>query len=113
MNKEETNIRKELFQKLKEENAFWSYNMEGVEEINDRMLIVKTLVHLDLDEIDKLFKIFSFEKVKKVWREELAISGEYYHTLNRFLAWWYFKIKEPDRYLKWVETRHINSLAEV
>ena len=84
MNSKEINIRKELFQKLKEENAFWSYNMECVEDINDRMLIVKTLVHLDLNEIDKLFEIFSFEKVKKVWREELAISGEYYHTLNRF-----------------------------
>ncbi len=111
MKAKEANIRKELFQKLLEEKAFWSYDMDNVEKINDRMLIVKTLVHLDLQEIDKLFEVFSFELIKKIWREELAISGEYYHTLNRFLAWWYFKIKEPDKYLKSVETRHLNSFG--
>lgn len=102
-------IKSTLFQKLKEENAFWSYAMDGVEMVNDSTLIVKTLIHLDLPEIDMLFEIYPYEKVKKVWREELAIAGEYYHTLNRFLAWWYFKIKEPDKYLKLVETRHLNS----
>ena len=111
MRANEAIIKSELFEKLKEENAFWSYNMDGVERINDRMLIVKTLVHLDLSEIVKLFQIFPFEKIKKVWREELAISGEYYHTLNRFLAWWYFNIKNPDQYLKTVETKHINSFV--
>lgn len=57
-----TNIRKELFQKLKQENAFWSYNLKDVKDVNDRMLIVKTLVHLDLPEIDKLFEIFRLMK---------------------------------------------------
>ncbi len=107
----DSNIKLELFKKLKEENAFWSYNIGGTDPVNDRTLIVKTLVHLDLPEIDMLFQIFPFSKIKKVWREELAISGEYYHTLNRFLAWWYFDIKNPDSYLKSVITRHINSFA--
>lgn len=101
----------ELYQKLINEKAFWSYDMDVVDKIDDRMLIVKTLVHLDLKEIDQLFEIFPYEKIKKVWREDLAISGEYYHTLNRFLAWWYFKIKNPNQYLKWIETRYINSLG--
>lgn len=100
-----------MHEKLKEENAFWSYNIDSVEQINDRMLIVKTLVHLDLPEIDRLFKIFPFRKIKKVWREKLAISGAYYHTLNRFLAWWYLRIKNSDSYLKSVETRHLNSFG--
>lgn len=85
--------------------------MNNVEQIDDRTLIVKTLIHLDLPEIDMLFKVFRFETIKRVWREELAISGEYYHTLNRFLAWWYFDIKNPDKYLKTVKTKHINSFA--
>ncbi len=111
MKENKTNIKSELVEKLKDENVFWSYNVDSVEQIDDRMLILKTLVHLDLPEIDQLFQIFRFEKIKKVWREELAISGEYYRTLNRFLAWWYFKIKNPDSYLKSMETRHINSFV--
>ncbi|MDO5523899.1 MAG: hypothetical protein Q4G48_07645 [Bacteroidia bacterium] len=106
-----SNIKSELLKKLKAENAFWSYNTANTNRINDRMLIVKTLVHLDLPEIDMLFKIFPFNEIKKVWREELAISGEYYHNLNRFLAWWYFDIKNPDSYLKSVVTKHINSFV--
>lgn len=109
MNK--ANIKSGLYKKLKEENAFWSYDVSHIEQIDDRTLIAKTLVHLDLSEINQLFEVFHFETIKKVWREELAISGEYYHSLNRFFAWWYFNIKDPDRYLKWIETRHINSLA--
>lgn len=106
-----SSIKSELLKKLKDENAFWSYDVDSVKQIDDRTLILKTLVHLDLPDIDQLFLIFRFEKIKKVWREELAISGEYYHTLNRFLAWWYFKIKNPDSYLKSVQTRHLNSFA--
>ena len=30
--------------------------------------------------------------------------------INRFFAWYYFKVKNPDAYLKSMETRHMNKL---
>ena len=32
-------------------------------------------------------------------------------TLNRFLAWYYFRCKRPDTYLKSMATRRLNRLA--
>ena len=53
-------LRQSLFRKLKRENAFWSYNPESVtlRNCDDDTLICKTLVHLDIKEINQLFSIF-------------------------------------------------------
>lgn len=37
-------------------------------------------------------------------------EGEYLYTLNRFFAWYYFKAKRPDAYLKSLQTRHLNAM---
>ncbi len=111
-NKERVNdIKGKLLEKLKEENAFWSYAPKSVSEttISDEQLIALTLRHLDLPEIGMLFQIFSFKKIKEAWRNILVPEGEYLYTLNRFLAWYYFKAKRPDAYLKSIETRRLNA----
>ena len=48
-------IKQELLAKLKQEHCFWSYNEDSIKDIPDDMLIEKTLLHLDLDEINLLF----------------------------------------------------------
>jgi len=45
------------------------------------MLIEKTLLHLDLDEINLLYP---FKKIKQVWLDYLIPQEEYLYTLNRF-----------------------------
>jgi hypothetical protein len=84
--------------------------MTGIDMVSDEILILKTLIHLDMHEIDLLFFFFfPSSKIKKVWREQMAIQGEYYYSLNLFfLAWYYFDIKRPKQYLKTVETKHLN-----
>ena len=101
-----------LLDQLKEEHAFWSYEPSSIsiDTIDDDQLIAMTMRYLDLEEIEELFKIFSFEKVKKAWKALLVPEGEYLYTLNRFFAWYYFKSKRPDAYLKSLQTRHLNSL---
>lgn len=112
VNKNERDIIKnQLYKKLIEENCFWSFDMTEVEMVNDDMLILKTLIHLDLIDIDLLFLIYPKEKIKKVWREQMAIQGEYYYSLNLFFAWFYFSIKRPSSYLKMIESKHINSFV--
>ncbi len=69
--------------------------------------------HLDLPEIRELFSIFSTKKIKEAWKRLLVPEGEYLYTLNRFFAWYYFKAKNPDSYLKSLQTRHLNRLLEL
>lgn len=101
-----------ILQKLKAENCFWSYSDDSVKDVPDDILIEKTLVYLDLPEIDLLFQQFPFKKIKKVWLEQMVPQGEYLYTLNRFLAWYYFHVKRPDQYLKSMTTRHYNKIFQ-
>lgn len=106
-------LKQSLLEKLIKEKAFWSYNMDSVKSISDDVLIAETLIHLDIEEINQLFQIFSKQKIRKVWLEQLVIQGDYYKELNRLYAWFYFDIKNPDRYLKSVVSRHYNKLLEL
>ena len=74
------------------------------------MLIEKTLLHLDLEEISQLFLVYPFKKIKQVWLDYLIPQEEYLYTLNRFFAWYYFKAKKPDAYIKSMATRHLNKI---
>lgn len=103
-------IKDSLLEQLKHEHAFWSYELKSVtlDSIEDDQLIALTMRHLDLPEIKQLFSIFSMHKIKNAWKRLLVPEGEYIYTLNRFFAWYYFKAKNPDAYLKSLQTRHIN-----
>lgn len=105
-------IKIKLLDQLKEEHAFWSYDVKSISllSIDDDNLIALTMRHLDLPEIKQLFQIFSYNKIKQAWKRILVPEGEYLYTLNRFFAWFYFHAKNPDAYLKSLRTRHINSL---
>lgn len=102
-------LKKELYKLLLEQNSFWSYDMSNVSIIPDDKIILNTLIYLDIPEINSLFRIWNKKFIKKVWREQMAIQGDYYRSLNLFLAWRYFDIKEPRKYLKMIETKHINN----
>jgi len=105
-------IKKELFEQLKEEHAFWSYdtNSINISDIDDDFLISMTMRYLDLHDIELLFEIYSNKKIKNVWKKYLVPEGDFLYTLNRFFAWYYFNAKRPDSYLKSLQTRHLNSL---
>lgn len=103
-------IKRKLLEKLREEHAFWSYSVEATDgnNITDDQLIALTMRHLDLPEINMLFQIYSLPKIKNAWKKILVPEGAYLYTLNRFFAWYYFKAKRPDTYLKSLETRQLN-----
>ncbi len=79
-------------------------------DVPDDILIEKALVYLDLNDIDAMFQLFPYKKIKKVWLEQLVPQGDYLYTLNRFLAWYYFHINRPDQYLKAMNTRYFNKM---
>ena len=106
------NIRQQLFRKLKEENCFWSYDVSKMESISDEALIEHVLLHLDIDDINKLFSLFGYKKVKRVWLDCVAPLSERYYSLNVFYAWYYFGAKRPEAYIKTIETKHVNSVLK-
>ena len=102
-----------LVEQLKAEHAFWSYSIDELSpsDVDDDQLIAMTMRYLDLPEIRQLFQIFPYRKIKNAWKNLLVPEGEYIYTLNRFFAWYYFKAKNPDAYLKSLQTRRINAIA--
>jgi len=104
-------IKAELYQKLLEAHAFWSYDISNRKSIPDEILIEKTIVYLGHEELQMLFKIFKKKYIKKVWRERLAIAGDYYKNINYMMAHIYFEIKDPNKYMKTAFTIHLKKMT--
>ncbi len=102
--------KEELSRKLIESNRFWSNEIHIGDDIPDDILIEKSLIYLDIYDINKLFKLYSQSKIKKVWLNRLVVQGDYYNKLNRLIAWMYFDIKNPDKYIKRVVNEHYKKL---
>ena len=103
-----------LFKHLKKEKTFWSYDPESVsiKNMDDDMLIEKTLLHLDIDDINRLFTMFPKSRIKKIWRTRLCPLEPYYNGLNRMFAYIYFDVKNPDRYIKIQCRKHIKEVCK-
>jgi len=97
-----------LIKKLKENHCLWSYNEASINDIPDDVMIELVMIHLDLDDIDKLFQIYNFKEMKKAWLENIVAQGDIHYQLNVFFAWYYFHIKKPQAYVKSMSTRLLN-----
>jgi len=93
-------MRSYLTNKLKNESAFWSFDPTSLYEISDEMLIEKVLLHLDIDDVNLLFKLFHKQDIMKIWKEKILSQEPMNHQLNRLYLLLYFDIKDPDRYIR-------------
>ena len=105
-------IRNHLCKELVSKNAFWSYEIKSFESIPDEEIIEKCFTILDMDDIDLMFELYPRKRIQQVWKERMAIQGEYMQMLNIMIAMYYFGIKEPEKYLAKVERQHINNLLK-
>ena len=97
-----------LFQKLKKNKVFWSYDISQVDDCADDIIIEQTLLHLDYTDYQYLFNIYPKSKIKKIWLDNIVVQGDYYYSLNYFIAWFCFGIKNPKRFLKMMENKFLN-----
>jgi len=111
MNDKYQEIKEGLYQKLLNVQAFWSFNIAGLTNIPDEILIEKTITCLGYEELQILFEVFPKKFIKKVWRERLAIAGDYYKNINYMMAHIYFDIKDSERYMKTVFTIHVKKVT--
>jgi hypothetical protein len=98
-----------LLSKLQKEHAFWSYH--NVDHISDEVLIANVLLHLDIEDIISLFKLFPKRTIQKVWKEKMLAQEPLYHGLNRLYAFLLFNIKHPDRYIADYRNKRNKSLS--
>ena len=108
MNSED--LHKVLISKLEQEQAFWSYSNVDKSKISDDELIAKVLLHLDIDDIFKLFKIYPKRTIQNVWKDKLVAQDPLYHGLNRLYALLFFNIKHPDKYIREFNNKRFKSL---
>ncbi len=101
-------VKRLLINHLKKANAFWSYQVDAIKDVPDDVLVELVMLHLDLDDINKLFEIYPYKFVKKAWIENVVAQGEMYYVLNKFFAWYYFKMKKPGAYVRSMATRELN-----
>jgi hypothetical protein len=106
--KQEASVKPYLIEKLKQEHCLWSYDNDSIHDMPDDVLIELVMLYLDIDEINMLFSIFSYKKMKKAWIENVVAQGERYYNLNYFFAWYYFHAKRPRSYVKAMATRQLN-----
>jgi hypothetical protein len=97
-----------LVEQLKQQHCLWSYDHDAIDDLPDDMLIEFVMLYLDIDEINMLFQLFPYKKVKRSWIENVVTQGERYYTLNYFFAWYYFHVKRPRAYVKAMATRQLN-----
>ncbi len=104
-------LKNELAEQLFKANAFWSYANVSTEKIPADELIEKTFIYLDLKDIAKLFELYTRDYIRKIWREKMAVQGDYLFTLNVMIALYYFDIRQPEKYLKRVEREHLKHIS--
>ena len=84
--------RKQLFRKLKKENCFWSYDVSKMMSISDESLIEHVLLYLDIEDINQLFQLFGYKKVKRVWLDRVAPQGEMFRPYNILVVFLYLHL---------------------
>lgn len=110
--KRKREIKEDLCRKLIANTAFWSYDISAIDEIPDDEIIESTFRVLDLDDIDLMFEIYPRKRILQVWRERMAVQGDYMKMLNIMIAMYYFGIQNPEKYLARIEREHINKLLK-
>ena len=66
-------LKTNLLDKLKKENAFWSFDQSFLSQISNDILIEKALLHLDIEEINTLFNLFPKRKIRNISRYGIIV----------------------------------------
>jgi hypothetical protein len=110
MKRERDILKVQLVDKLIMNRVFWSYADIKSDDISDDILIEKVLIYLDIEDINSLFLIFPYKTIREIWIKEILIQDPFYHSLNLLLAFLYFHIKSPEKYIQKIIHRNILSL---
>lgn len=90
--------KEKLFELIKNDNLFWSYNVASADDISDDLLIEHILIYSDVDVIKALFSAYDDERIKSVW-EQRIVPDMRYKRLNVYLGRIFFNIEEIGAFI--------------
>ena len=111
MNNSLDNRKRALWRRLEKAGCAWSY-AKNPKVIDDELLVEKALIYLEFEDMHLLRDIYPMQYLKRVWRERLVSQGAYYDIVNWLLAAMFFKISNPDKYLKRYGKPRLETRAE-
>ncbi len=80
--------------------AFWSYASVNPSEVSDENLIEAVLIHGNDPLKNRLLKIFSKSRVKRVWEQKLVIQDSRLFQLNRKIASELLHLNNPEQHIQ-------------
>ena len=101
-------IKSHLIGRLKQEHCLWSYDQRSIKDMPNDVLVELVMLYLDIDDINLLFCMLPYAEVKRAWLENVVAQGERYYQMNIFFAWYYFRAKRPQSYVKAMSTKILN-----
>lgn len=87
-----------LFEIIKNDNLFWSYDVTSAHDISDDLLIEHILIYSDVDVIKALFTVYDHQRIKSVWEHQI-VPDRRYKRLNVYLGKIFFNIEEIGAFL--------------
>lgn len=84
---------------LWEKGILWPYDQSKAHQLPESIIIEHTLLYGDVGELKLLFILFEQIDIRKVWEDKLAPQKRY-HKLNTYLATFFFRIPETQKFLK-------------
>ncbi len=79
-----------LFEFAKKKNLFWSYSKSiTLKDISDEIMIETILKYGDIYELNSLFEVFLYEKIRLVWIKNMIFDIRF-KKLNFYLSKMYF-----------------------
>lgn len=96
-----SSLKHEILIKVKKNGGLWSYS--GIpNSLSDDDIIEEALRHLDFEDMEIVFRLWSFSHIKRVWKQRLVSEGKRSNILNTMLGIMFFRIssEDIDNYLK-------------
>ncbi len=80
-----SDLKRDILSKVKENGGLWSY--DGIpDSFSDDDIIEEGLRHLDLEDLDLLFRLWSPSHIKRVWKRRLVSESRRSNILNTILG---------------------------
>jgi len=97
--------KEKLFELIKNDNLFWSYNVKSADDISDDLLIEHILIYSDVDVIKALFAVFDDERIRLIW-EQRIVPDMRYKRLNVYLGRIFLNIEEIGAFINEKKAAH-------
>ena len=91
--------KKEFLNSLINQNLFWSYDPEQIEQLDDSIIIEHVLIFGNVLEILQLFNLFEFNVIEDVWRNNILWQKRY-KKLNFYLGKFIFRVNDIESQIK-------------